>query len=67
MFIDNNGTVLILKNDLTVRTVFQIESPYVSSVWNRDNNVLLSTKNSIALLKPFLDQTEDQFCEAGLS
>lgn len=66
VLIDTKGVFLTLNADLNLKTIFEIETSNISSIWTPMSAFYITTKTTVGVVKPFMETTEDVWCEGGV-
>jgi len=67
VLIDEIGQVLTISSEFFFKTAFKVETSNITSVWSSVNQLYFTTLTTIGLFKPFMKQSEDIWCEGGIT
>lgn len=66
VLIDTLGMVLTLNSELNAKTIFEIETKNVTSVWTPMSQFYVTTLTTVGVVKPFMEATDEVWCEGGV-
>lgn len=66
ILIDSKGVFLTINADLNLKTIFEIETSNISSIWTPMSSLYITTKTAIGVVRPFMESTDDVWCEGGV-